>query len=132
MMILPCLTIVDTPLMGRGVFTGEPIPAGTVVEIAPVIVMGPEERKLLDRTALHDYIFEWGQDRTQCCMAMGYVPVYNHTCPSNCEYEMDYEDGTITVTAMRDIEAGEELFINYNGDFNDPSAVWFDDLGAGT
>lgn len=131
-MILPCLTIVDTPLMGRGVFTSESIPAGTVVEIAPVIVMGPEERKLLDRTALHDYIFEWGADRTQCCMAMGYVPVYNHTCPSNCEYEMDYEDGTITVTAMRDIEAGEELFINYNGDFDDPSAVWFDDLGSGT
>lgn len=129
-MILPCLTIIDTPNMGRGVFTSEPIPPGTIVEISPVIVMGPEDRILLDKTPLHDYIFEWGEDRKQCCMAMGYVPVYNHASPSNCEYEMDYDDDTITVTAVRDIEPGEELFINYNGDWDDARPVWFEDLSG--
>jgi SET domain-containing protein len=129
-MILPCLTIIDTPNMGRGVFTSEPIPLGTIVEISPVIVMGPEDRILLDKTPLHDYIFEWGEDRKQCCMAMGYVPVYNHASPSNCEYEMDYDDDTITVTAVRDIEPGEELFINYNGDWDDARPVWFEDLSG--
>jgi SET domain-containing protein len=129
-MILPCLTIIDTPSMGRGVFTSEPIPLGTIVEISPVIVMGPEDRILLDKTPLHDYIFEWGEDRKQCCMAMGYVPVYNHASPSNCEYEMDYDDDTITVTAVRDIEPGEELFINYNGDWDDARPVWFEDLSG--
>ena len=129
-MILPCLTIIDTPNMGRGVFTSEPIPLGTIVEISPVIVMGPEDRILLDKTPLHDYIFEWGEDRKQCCMAMGYVPVYNHASPSNCEYEMDYDDDTITVTAVRDIEPGEELFINYNGDWEDARPVWFEDLSG--
>jgi len=34
------------------------------------------------------------------------------------------------VTAVRDIEAGEELFINYNGDWDDTRPVWFDDLSA--
>jgi SET domain-containing protein len=129
-MILPCLTIIDTPNMGRGVFTSEPIPLGTIVEISPVIVMGPEDRILLDKTPLHDYIFEWGEDRKQCCMAMGYVPVYNHASPSNCEYEMDYDDDTITVTAVREIEPGEELFINYNGDWDDARPVWFEDLSG--
>lgn len=129
-MILPFLTIADTPNMGRGVFTSESIPKGTVVEVSPVIVMGPEDRLLLDRTPLHDYIFEWGDDRTLCCMAMGYVPVYNHATPSNCEYEMDYDEDTITVTAVRDIEAGEELFINYNGDWDDARPVWFEDLSG--
>lgn len=129
-MILPCLTIIDTPSMGRGVFTSEPIPLGTIVEISPVIVMGPEDRIHLDKTPLHDYIFEWGENRKQCCMAMGYVPVYNHASPSNCEYEMDYDDDTITVTAVRDIEAGEELFINYNGDWDDARPVWFEDLSG--
>ena len=129
-MILPCLTIIDTPNMGRGVFTSEPIPLGTIVEISPVIVMGPEDRILLDKTPLHDYIFEWGEDRKQCCMAMGYVPVYNHASPSNCEYEMDYDDDTITVTAVRDIEPGEELFINYKGDWDDARPVWFEDLSG--
>jgi SET domain-containing protein len=129
-MILPCLTIAETPKMGRGVFTSESIVRGTIVEVSPVIVMGPEDRTLLDKTPLHDYIFEWGDDRSRCCMAMGYVPVYNHASPSNCEYEMDYEEDTITVTAVRDIEAGEELFINYNGDWDDKRPVWFDDLSA--
>ena len=129
-MILPFLTIADTPNMGRGVFTSESIAKGTVVEVSPVIVMGQADRLLLDQTPLHDYIFEWGDDRTLCCMAMGYVPVYNHATPSNCEYEMDYDEDTITVTAVRDIEAGEELFINYNGDWDDARPVWFEDLSG--
>ncbi|MFN7280731.1 MAG: SET domain-containing protein [bacterium] len=129
-MILPFLTIAPTPNMGRGVFTSEPISRGTIVELSPVIVMGPEDRQLLDRTPLHDYIFEWGDDKTRCCMAMGYVPVYNHASPSNCEYEMDYDEDSITVTAVRDIEAGEELFINYNGDWDDTRPVWFEDLAG--
>ncbi len=111
--------------MGRGVFTTEPIPAGTVVEISPVIVMNAGERKHLDQTTLHDYIFEWGDDLSQCCMALGYVPLYNHSYTSNCEYEMDFAAELIRVTAVRDIVAGEEIFINYNGDWNDSKPLWF-------
>ena len=125
-MILPFLFIAPTESRGRGVFTSAPIAAGTVVEIAPVIVMSREERQQLDRTRLHDYIFEWGEQREYCCMALGYVPMYNHSYNSNCEYEMDFEQEQIQVTAVRDIKDGEELFINYNGDWNDESTVWFD------
>jgi uncharacterized protein len=124
-MILPCLFIAPTADMGRGVFTSEKIEAGTLVEVSPVIVMSAAERKLLDQTLLHDYIFEWGEQRDQCCMALGYVPVYNHTYESNCEYETDFDFGQIRITAMRAIAAGEELFINYNGEWNDPTPVWF-------
>lgn len=112
--------------MGRGVFTSEPITKGTIVEIAPVIVLSGEERKLLDQTLLHDYIFEWEDPEGSCCMALGYVPVYNHSFQSNCEYEMDYPQQQIRIQAMRDIKAGEELFINYNGDWNDEKLLWFD------
>ncbi|HEY0677076.1 MAG TPA: SET domain-containing protein [Chitinophagaceae bacterium] len=112
--------------MGRGVFTSENIPKDTVIEIAPVIVMTAEERKLIDQTLLHDYIFEWGEKKNKCCMALGYVPVYNHSYKSNCEYEMDFEQELITVKTVRHIKAGEELFINYNGDWNDAKRVWFD------
>lgn len=111
---------------GRGVFTREPIPAETIIEIAPVVVMPSEQRKLLDQTLLHDYIFEWGEDRSQCAMALGIIPIYNHSYTSNCEYFMDFSDASIMVKTVRDIEAGEELTINYNGDWNDPAPVWFD------
>lgn len=112
--------------MGRGVFTNEDIEAGTMIEISPVVVMSDEERKLLDQTLLHDYIFEWGFNSEQCCMAMGYVPVYNHSYQSNCEYEMDFVNSLMGVKAVRFIRAGEELFINYNGDWNDTTPLWFD------
>ncbi len=125
-MILPFLFIAPAADMGRGVFTSEDIAPGTVVEVSPVIVMTNEERKLLDKTQLHDYIFEWGDDRQQCCMALGYVPVYNHAYKSNCEYEMDYENRQISIKTVRSIKAGEELLINYNGDWNDERPIWFD------
>jgi len=128
-MILQQLFIAPTTDMGRGVFTSENIAKGTVVEVSPVIVLSGEERKLLDQTLLHDYIFEWGDDSKSCCMALGYVPLYNHSYRSNCEYEMDFEEKVITVKAVRFIKAGEEIFINYNGDWNNAKPVWFDKVG---
>ncbi|MHA4845297.1 SET domain-containing protein-lysine N-methyltransferase [Flavitalea antarctica] len=112
--------------MGKGVFTSENLEAGTVVEISPVIVMSDEDRKLIDQTILHDYIFEWGEDVRQCCMALGYIPMYNHSYKSNCEYDMDYDEEIMTIKTVRFIKAGEELFINYNGDWNNSKPVWFE------
>lgn len=125
-MILPFLFIAPAGSRGRGVFTSAAIEAGTVVEISPVIVMSRAERELLDQTLLHDYIFEWGENREQCCMALGYVPLYNHSYQSNCEYEMEFEEQQVRITAVRKVEAGEELCINYNGDWDDPKPLWFD------
>ena len=112
--------------MGNGVFTSEPIKANTVIEVSPVIVMSNNDRKLLDKTLLHDYIFEWGNRNKKCCMATGYVPLYNHSYDSNCEYEMDFDKDIITVFTVKEIKAGDELFINYNGTYNNSKAVWFD------
>lgn len=125
-MIISSLYIGSTPSMGRGVFTSEDIEPGTIVEVSPVVVMTGEERKLLDQTLLHDYIFKWGSDEQQCCMALGYVAVYNHSYKSNCEYEMDFEKEMIRIRTIYPIKAGEELFINYNGDWDDEKPVWFD------
>jgi SET domain-containing protein len=126
-MILPHLFIAPTGGRGRGVFTSLAIRKGMVIEVSPVIVMSVEDRKLLDQTLLHDYIFEWGLRKKGCCMALGYVPLYNHSYRSNCEYEMDYDQQVISVRTVRAIKAGEELFINYNGDWDNRTPVWFED-----
>lgn len=59
-------------------------------------------------------------------MALGYVPLYNHSYEANCEYEMDFENRLINIKTVRHINNGEELFINYNGDWNDKKPVWFE------
>lgn len=112
--------------MGRGVFTSASIEKNSIIEIAPVVVLNAKERQLIDQTLLHDYIFEWGEVDGQCCMALGWVSIYNHSYSSNCEYEMDYEANTISIKTIREIEAGEELFINYNGSYNETKPVWFE------
>jgi len=125
-MILPFLFIASSNKKGRGVFTSENIQDKTIIEISPAIVMSNDDRLLLDQTLLHDYIFEWGDKHNQCCVALGYVSLYNHSYQSNCEYVMDYEQELITIKTIRLIKAGEELFINYNGDWNNGKKVWFD------
>lgn len=128
-MIKNYLFIRKTESKGRGVFTKEKIPANTLIEEAPVIVMSAEDRVNIDKTLLHDYIFAWGKNEDECCMALGLIPIYNHSYQSNCEYFMDFEEEIIQVKTVREIAAGEELTINYNGDWNDRKPVWFDAVG---
>jgi SET domain-containing protein len=125
-MILPSLFIAGTREKGRGVFTAEDISKKTVVEMSPVIVMPKKDRLLIDKTLLYYYIFEWGPKRDKCCMALGYVPMYNHSYTSNCEYEMDYDNEYMVIRTVRDVKAGEELTINYNGEWNGQTKIWFD------
>jgi uncharacterized protein len=125
-MLLPHLYIDASSDKGRGVFTKKAIPANTVIEVSPVIVMSKADREYLDKTLLHDYIFEWGKLKDKCCMALGLVPMYNHSFKSNSEYFMDFDNDTITVKTVRDIKKGTEVTINYNGDWNDPAKLWFE------
>jgi SET domain-containing protein len=122
----PYLYLAATTNNGRGVFTNKKIPANTVIEIAPVIVMEQKDREYLDKTLLHDYIFEWGPNSDKCCMALGWIPMYNHCYQSNCEYFMDFDAATIFIKTVGIIKAAQELTINYNGDWNNEEKVWFE------
>ena len=125
-MIHPSLYVDIIEKKGKAIFATEDLPAGIVIEVSPVIVMYKSDRIHLDKTLLHDYIFEWGAMKDKCCMALGFIPIYNHSYQSNCEYFMEYEEEIIFVKTVRAIKKGEELTINYNGDWNDSTKVWFE------
>lgn len=125
-MILPILYISDSTEKGRGVFTSADIPANTTIEISPVIELSKEDRKTIEQTKLYYYIFEWGKNRKKGALGLGYVSMYNHSYNANCEYEMDYDENTIAVKTIKKINAGEELFINYNATPDDDTPIWFD------
>ncbi len=125
-MIKPYLYIQKTKEKGRGVFTKEAIPAGTTIEVSPVLVLSNSDTQIADTTKLHNYIFLWGVRETRSCVALGYCSIYNHSYEPNCEYEMDFDAETMSIKTRRAIKKGEELQINYNGDPEDVSDVWFD------
>lgn len=42
-------------------------------------------------------------------MALGLIPIYNHSYKSNCEYFMDFEDENMMIKTVRVIEKGRNL-----------------------
>ena len=126
MLHLPSLYLKPSARGGRGVFTSAEIVAGSIVELAPVIELTEEERKIIHATHLHDYYFLW--DGAGAALALGYGSLYNHARAANVEYELDYDFGQIRFTAARDITAGEELLIDYMAG-DEREGLWFEDRG---
>ena len=125
-MILPILVVAPSDKRGRGIFTAKKIPANTIIEISPVLVLSNKDRKLVEKTLLFDYIFEWGDKRKKACIALGYLSLYNHAYYANCDYEMDFDTNLMSIKTVREIKKGEELFINYNAVSDDATPIWFD------
>ncbi len=119
--------IKQTAEKGRGVFACGYLPKGAIIEVSPVLVFSAEERGHLEKTNLYNYIFEWGEDAKQCCIGFGYTSMYNHASPSNCEYDMDFENQTMRIKTMAKIAPGEELTINYSDDWDGTKPVWWFD-----
>jgi SET domain-containing protein len=119
---LPFLYLAPSSLGGRGVFTGAEIPAGSTIELAPVILLSAEDRKVIHETHLHDYYFQWDGDRA--AIALGHGSLYNHSDDANAEFELDYDFDHIRFVAVKDIPAGVEITTNYRT--GDPSMkLWF-------
>ncbi len=111
---------------GRGVFAGEDIAAGSLIERAPVIVLSPEDRLVAEKTKLYNYIFSWGQgDEEAGAVALGYISMYNHASPSNAEYTMFFDKEFMEIKAMVNIPKGAEITLNYSAHWQEEKPVWF-------
>ena len=98
---------------GRGVFAREDIRRGTIIERAPVIVVPVGEIfTLAGSTQLSNYAFIWGENTS--ALVLGYGSIYNHSFEPNATYYASGRQAQI-FQAIRDICAGEEVTINYNG-----------------
>lgn len=123
---LPFLYLKDSEERGRGVFTAQPIPAGSSIESCPVIVLSAADTEVIHTTHLHDYYFLWDDDG-QSAIALGYGSLYNHASDPNADYEMDIEQRTIEVFALRDIGIGEEITFNYTDGGDVRTTLWFEE-----
>ncbi len=123
---LPFLYFAESAIAGRGVFTGQTIEEGALIEICPVIVLPPQDLPVIHGTVLHDYYFLWGPDQKQGAIVLGFGSLYNHSHQPNAEFVLDYEKQTLDFYSLRRIAAGEEITITYNGLPGDFRAVWFE------
>lgn len=114
------------PGKGRGVFATEPIPGGAIIEVCPVIALSGADRDRIEPTALYDYYFDWGADRSGATIALGYGSLYNHSYAPNARYLKHPEAGTVEFLALRDIEPGEEITVNYKGEPTSREPLWFE------
>lgn len=104
---------------GRGVFATTQIRARQLVERCPVLVV---PKSALDE--FDEFAFEWTKHKV--AVALGCGSLYNHSYEPNARYKIHKGENTISFVATKNIEPGEEIFVNYNGDPADQSPVWFD------
>ncbi|MEO6191228.1 MAG: SET domain-containing protein [Saprospiraceae bacterium] len=114
---------------GRGVFCGQPIPKGSLIELSPVLVIPKNEVDIIHHTELHDYYFVWGEQDEEAALALGYGSLYNHSYAPNANFEMDLGNLQIRFFAIKNIAAGEEITINYHGEPESKDELWFDKSG---
>lgn len=107
----------------RGVFATQDIAKGELLHVAPVIAFPNEEHEHIEKTLLADYVFEYGANHT--AILLGYGSLFNHSYTPNATYEITFETHTVQFYAYKDIQAGEEIFINYNGDEDCDDPLWF-------
>ncbi len=83
-----------------------------------------KEHDFIEKTTLADYAFEYGVNHT--AILLGYGMLFNHSYTPNATYEINFDNHTFDFYAYTDIQAGEEILINYNGDEDDQELLWFD------
>jgi SET domain-containing protein len=111
---------------GRGIFATRNIKKGELIHEAPVIVCPDDEYKRLKKTSLRNYYFNWGEDYDHVAIALGYGSLFNHSYSPNAVFDNNLKKETVDFHALRNIKAGEEIFVNYNGDPSDKDPLWFD------
>ena len=97
---------------GRGVFATQAIAKDEVIEICPILELGPDDASGL----LDDYVVNLGDDSGGTALMLGYGSLYNHSDDPNAEYLLEAEDA-YSFCAIRDIAAGEQITISYGEDW---------------
>ena len=113
---------------GRGVVADARIEAGALVERSPVLIIPPPDRAACDGTIVFTYVFMWEHGTVEedlykhdgrAAIALGFTSLLNHSYTPNCEFIRHIDELAIDLVALRPIEAGEELTIDYQ------MTLWF-------
>ena len=138
--ILNCIYLEAIPQIdGYGVYTYEPIPAGTEIEISPVflypqellntvIYMAQSEGVKDSDIGLDQYAVDWidVDEMQKTAVLLGYLSIYNHSSNNNAEFFTDYTDRLVGIKTIRDIAVGEQITVSYGPHWVDAKKDYID------
>lgn len=101
------LQIRPSLISGRGIFAVKKIKKGEIIEECPVLLMTE------DCPSLSNYYFNWSDNPHVRALPLGYGLLYNHSDTPNAKWQIDPDQKIITFTALYNIPADDEIFINY-------------------
>ncbi len=107
---------------GRGVVATKKIFKDEIIEYCPIVILGGKDNAFIKNKKKSDtlyYYYLQQPDLKRNSIILGYGSLYNHSSDPNSE--IDYPDDPkmsyMTITAIKNIEAGDEIIWDY----------WFDD-----
>ncbi len=113
MVIAPCK-------FGYGVYATEYIPADTTLEECYHLRIRNEDSSGI----INDYLYGLEPDHDDLeeeseyfSLPLGWGSIFNHADEHNTEYWHDTERDLIVFHTIKDVSAGEQLFINYGKDW---------------
>lgn len=114
------------PNAGRGVFAKIDIKKGELIERCPVIKVTRYDTSNLNESILVTYFFYFGKNKDQLAVALGFGSIYNHSYTPNATYKIKIREEMIDFVAIKDINKGSEITVNYNyGNPKDKTPLWF-------
>ncbi len=111
---------------GRGVFCKQFIAKDEVFETAPVIVLPAQDYDTAAASALCDYFFNFDKQQGTLALVLGFGSLYNHAVYSNAGYNLDKETKIMQYYALEAIKPGDEICINYAGEYGKEYKEWFE------
>lgn len=97
-------------IKGRGAFAKENYIEGDIIEICPGIIQKTED---VDGK-VRDYLFSYNKDNSM--IGFGFCSMYNHSDSPNATWEI-LDKEKIKISVIKDIKAGEEIFVSYGDDY---------------
>ena len=111
--------------IGRGIFSKKKIQPNEIIEVSPIIKIPESQTNLIDKTKIHDYYFLMPDKSIG--VALGYGSLYNHSFSPNAKYEADENNcEQLIFRCIKEINIGDEIRVNYNGNPTDKTPLWFE------
>lgn len=98
---------------GRGVFATRRFARGEIICRDPVLLLDQEDWRRCAPTILDDYVYKWPEEGRPRAVSLGVGSLFNASDVPNVDVEIDVAARTLTFRAIRPVEPGQELVLDY-------------------